>query len=414
MAPTLLIDLDDTLLQNSMDKFVPAYLLALSQHLATVIAPDQLIQHLMRATQIMMSNDRPDKTLKETFDQAFYPAIGVAEQQIHVQIEQFYRDIFPQLQYLTQPMPGVAEFVNEAINRGYDLVIATNPLFPRQAILHRLSWAGLSNQISSFRFIPSYETLHFAKPNPAYFAELMARTGWLDQPAVMIGDDLQNDIYPAKKAGLSTYWVTKENPKELQDRGELNQILNWIDQTDQEKLQMDFSTAEAILAVIKSTPAALPYLCDQLNPTEWNTRFQEGQWSQTEILCHLRDVEIEVNLPRIKKSIEEDNPFIPGVETDQWAEQRQYSLQSGQAALTSFVQSRIALIEQLESMQPEDWLRQIRHAIFGPTTLLELVGFIAAHDRIHIHQIYQNQSIINKSTSTSHQNPAHPDLYFGV
>lgn len=391
MKLTLLLDLDDTLLQNSMDKFVPEYLMALSQHLANVVAPDQLIQHLMRATQIMLSNDRPDQTLKETFDQAFYPAIGVTEQQVHDQIVQFYRDVFPQLQHLTQPMPGVREVIQEAIKRGYDLVIATNPLFPRQAVLHRLSWAGLSDQIAAFQFIPSYETLHFAKPNPAYFAELLARTGWQDQPAMMVGDDLHNDIYPARKAGLHTYWITKENTESLQDWGELNQIIQWIDQTEPEKLQMDFSTPESIMAVLKATPAALPFLCNQLDPIGWNTRFQTGEWCQAEILCHLRDVEMEVNLPRIQKSILEDNPFIPGVETDLWAEQRQYCLQSGQGALTTFIQSRMSLIAQLEALHPEDWLRQIRHAIFGPTTLLELVGFIAAHDRIHIHQIYQNQ-----------------------
>jgi len=396
MKLTLLLDLDDTLLQNSMDKFVPAYLMALSQHLANVVAPDQLIQHLMRATQIMLSNDRPDQTLKETFDQAFYPAIGVTEQQVHDQIEQFYRDVFPQLQYLTQPMPGVEEFVQEAIKRGYDLLIATNPLFPRQAVLHRLGWAGLSHQIASFQFIPSYETLHFAKPNPAYFAELLARTGWQDQPAVMVGDDLHNDIYPARKAGLHTYWVTKDNTESLQDWGDLKQIMEWIDQTEAEKLQMDFSTPESILAVLKATPAALPFLCNQLDPNDWNTRFQAGEWCQTEVLCHLRDVEMEVNLPRIQKSIQEDNPFIPGIETDQWAEQRQYCLQSGQGALATFIQSRISLIDQLAALPPDAWLRQIRHAIFGPTTLLELVGFIAAHDRIHIHQIYQNQLFAKK------------------
>jgi HAD superfamily hydrolase (TIGR01549 family) len=396
MKLTLLLDLDDTLLQNSMDKFVPAYLMALSQHLANVVAPDQLIQHLMRATQIMLSNDRPDQTLKETFDQAFYPAIGVIEQQVYDQIEQFYRDVFPQLQYLTQPMPGVEEFVQEAIKRGYDLLIATNPLFPRQAVLQRLGWAGLSHQIASFQFIPSYETLHFAKPNPAYFAELLARTGWQDQPAVMVGDDLHNDIYPARKAGLHTYWVTKDNTESLQDWGDLKQIMEWIDQTEAEKLQIDFSTPESILAVLKATPAALPFLCNQLDPNDWNTRFQAGEWCQTEVLCHLRDVEMEVNLPRIQKSIQEDNPFIPGIETDQWAEQRQYCLQSGQGALATFIQSRISLIDQLAALPPDAWLRQIRHAIFGPTTLLELVGFIAAHDRIHIHQIYQNQLFAKK------------------
>ncbi|MGB9641468.1 MAG: DinB family protein, partial [Anaerolineales bacterium] len=159
------------------------------------------------------------------------------------------------------------------------------------------------------------------------------------------------------------------------------------------------STPESILAVLKATPAALPYLCNQLDPNDWNTRFQTGEWCQAEILCHLRDVEMEVNLPRIQKSLQEDNPFIPGIETDQWAEQRNYCLQSGQGALGTFIQSRLSLLAQLEALHPEDWLRQIRHAIFGPTTLLELVGFIAAHDRIHIHQIYQNQSFAKKSSA---------------
>ncbi|MGB9521484.1 MAG: HAD-IA family hydrolase, partial [Anaerolineales bacterium] len=277
-----------------------------------------------------------------------------------------------------------------------DVIIATNPLFPRQGVLHRLNWAGLESYIPSFRFVPSYETLHFAKPNPAYFAELLARVGWQEQAALMVGDDIHNDIYPAKKAGIKTYWVTKENSADLQDWGEFKDLLNWIDQSNPESLEIDFSTPQSILAVLKATPAALPYLCSQLDHDKWNTRFQTGEWCQTEILCHLRDVEMEVNLPRIKKSIQENNPFIPGIDTDQWAEERQYCLQSGENALTNFIQSRLELLNDLTTLDTEDWFRQVRHAIFGPTTILELVGFIAAHDRIHIHQIYQNQVIASQ------------------
>jgi hypothetical protein len=34
------------------------------------------------------------------------------------------------------------------------------------------------------------------------------------------------------------------------------------------------------------------------------------------------------------------------------------------------------------------WKRKARHAIFGPTNFLEVVGFIAEHDRLHIHQAW--------------------------
>ena len=38
----------------------------------------------------------------------------------------------------------------------------------------------------------------------------------------------------------------------------------------------------------------------------------------TEIICHLRDVEREVNLPRIRRVLAEQNPFLVGEVTDVW------------------------------------------------------------------------------------------------
>lgn len=390
MTLTLLLDLDDTLLINKMDTFVPAYLKALAAHLAQSVNPELLIKELLRSTQIMLENDRPDRTLRETFDSVFYPALGIPREQLQDAIDLFYQTQFPALSPLTQPMPGAKELIVTAMQRQYDLILATNPLFPLLAILHRMDWAELSPYREYFQVIPSYETFHFAKPNPAYFAELLARGGWKEQPAIMVGDDLHNDIYPSRKAGLSAYWVTSDRIDQSSDCGELSRLITWIDQSKMDTLQPDFSTPQAVLAVLKSTPAALPGICSKLQGSEWNVRPQPTEWCQTEILCHLRDVEIEVNLPRVQKALQEVNPFIPGVESDNWAEQRAYQKQSGVQALQSFIQARIELIDILQQLQPQDWTRQIRHAIFGPTTLLELIGFMATHDRIHIRQIVQN------------------------
>jgi hypothetical protein len=36
-----------------------------------------------------------------------------------------------------------------------------------------------------------------------------------------------------------------------------------------------------------------------------------------------------------------------------------------------------------------EWSRPARHAIFGPTTLQELAGFMAGHDRAHVQQVWK-------------------------
>jgi hypothetical protein len=118
-----------------------------------------------------------------------------------------------------------------------------------------------------------------------------------------------------------------------------------------------------------------------------------GEWSLTEILCHLRDVEREVYIPRVRQIAKNADPFIPGQDTDRWAEERQYANQDGAAAFDDFVQSRIELLQLLEALGQEGWKRAARHAIFGRTTQLELAGFIAAHDRAHLHQIRQTLDV---------------------
>ncbi len=109
----------------------------------------------------------------------------------------------------------------------------------------------------------------------------------------------------------------------------------------------------------------------------------------TEIICHLRDVDEGVNLPRLKKVLQEDNPFLPGEDTDPWASERGYKNQNGRQALRQFITVREQMMEMLEAMDFEDWERPARHAIFGPTRLRELVNFIAGHDRLHVQQAFE-------------------------
>lgn len=392
MSLTLLVDLDDTLLVNSMRTFMPAYRQSLSRQLAPFVDPEPMLAALNRGTMKMILNTRPDCTLQEVFNASFFPDLKISPDVVRPAIQQFYNEVFPSLQPVTHPLPGAVAFIEEAFARGYRVAIATNPLFPRQAILHRLAWAGLPVDKYPFDLIPSYETFHFAKPSPAYYTELLARMGWQDGPVVMVGNDPTNDIAGSRQAGLAAFWVTQPGSRPPGDaapnaQGTLVDVFPWIDSQAPESLEPIISTPSAMLAVLRSTPAALEILIRDLPHEKWGVRPEPGEWALNEVLCHLRDVEGEVNLPRVKKVLQETNPFLPGMDTDPWAEERAYIAQSCPQALFRFLSARMELLDLLESASPQDWQRTARHAIFGPTSLMEIISIIAGHDRIHIHQV---------------------------
>lgn len=123
---------------------------------------------------------------------------------------------------------------------------------------------------------------------------------------------------------------------------------------------------------------------------DWRKRPTADAWSIVEIICHLRDVEREVHQPRFRALAETDNPFISGVDPDQWAEPRNYFCQDGRTALANFSDARRETLALLQSLPEDAWLREARHAFFGQTTLHELLYLAVQHDRVHWQQVQQN------------------------
>jgi|GEM_PF-51805 len=404
---TLLLDLDDTLLSNEMGTFMPAYLHALGKHLAPYVPPERLIPVLLATTQLMIQNDQPDCSLKDVFDASFFPAIGIQPEHLQEIINTFYEEVFPSLRPLTQFRAEAVKLVEEAFARGYKIAIATNPLFPKTAVNQRLEWAGLPPSVFPFRLIASYETFHFAKPNPAFYMETLARLGWPEGPVIMVGDDLQNDIEPARRVGLAAFWISRNGnspttvPYGPSVAGDLADFFPWVDTTTLAELSPDFSQPVSMAKTLRSTPAALASLTADLSPSQWTHQPDEGEWSLTEIICHLRDVDHEVNLPRLKKVLRETNPFLAGMDTDPWAAERQYKHQDGKAALHDFTQYRLEILSILDHLSPGDWDRPARHAIFGPTQIRELISILAGHDRLHLRQISNTLDLIQKADSSN-------------
>jgi len=405
MTPILLLDLDDTLLEIGADRFVQAYLGKLGGYLNNItgIPSEEILQNLLRATRTMIQNDNPDRTLEQVFNGIFYPALGFDYDDLIPSVDDFYSQVYPTLQSMTSPVPGAREVVDFAMEQGWKVVIATNPVFPATATRQRIEWAGFPAQKYPFDLVTSFENMHFAKPNPAYYAEILSQLGSEDTSVLMAGNDWSEDVFPARQAGIAGYLVTPSNNPVLPPdddtlpHGSMKEFSTWLQKNRYESLEPDFSGVPAILSQMAATPAALATLFGHLAQKNLKVRPAADEWSLTEIFCHLRDVECDVNLPRLAMLNREPDPFLAAQDTDLWAEQRDYLHQDGKQALSEFTHARMQALDRIRLLDAPGWDRITRHAIFGQTTVQELFGFVATHDRLHIQQAHR-QIVYKRST----------------
>lgn len=210
MIKAVLFDLDDTLLGNDMDKFLPNYFALLGRHAERYLAKDRFLQELMTGTQAMIASTDTAVSNRDVFWQTFQQRTGLDPDEMEPFFEQFYREKFPQLVATTEKRPTAVSLVEACLQKGLKVVIATNPLFPAVAVEERLAWAGVPVTEYAYDLVTTYENMHTCKPHPAYYQEILAEIDCAPETAVMIGDDWKNDIIPASEIGIYTYWIAPD------------------------------------------------------------------------------------------------------------------------------------------------------------------------------------------------------------
>lgn len=386
MIRSVLIDLDDTLLENKMDRFLPAYFQRLGDYLSDLVEPSRMLAALMKGTQAMLTNQDPSITLERVFADVYYPELGLDEAALHDRLRNFYSHDFNELQSLTAQRPAAVEFIKALFEDGYEVVVATNPLFPGWAMEARLRWAGASIEEYPFTLITSYEMFHFTKANPAYYAEILGLLGLSPTDAVMIGNDISNDIEPAYSLGMPVFHL-HDQPSERFPGGDYGSARRWLASAEDSADKSAVTQPAVILARLKGHLSALLTLSRRPDSLTWRRRPAADEWAPIEIVAHLADVEKEVNLPRVMQFTGEPNPHLAAFDTDVWADERGYIEYDPARTLEGFVTSRIALIAALEDLEPDAWMHTGVHALLGPTTLNELTNIVVEHDLLHLAQM---------------------------
>jgi FMN phosphatase YigB (HAD superfamily) len=387
MPITLLLDLDDTLLDTNLEVFLPAYYSALAENLRDVVPPEAMLGALRAGVKRMMLSSDPACTLQQVFEDDFYARLSMPVGPLRERLMRFYVEVFPSLGAATRERSGARELLEWAASAGHRVALATDPVFPRLATMARIRWAGLDP--SQFELISSFEDFHFTKTHPAYFAEILGRLGWPDQPVIMAGNDADRDVASAQKLGLTTFLVGTSSNGHGERRGDLVQLRAWIQANESNLKPPVFETPEAVISLLEATAAALQGMTAGLSQEQWKHEVSAEEWALVELVCHLRDTEREVHAQQIQTLLESPLPFVARPDAAVWAKQRRYLGEDGPLALGEFARARAVAVARLRSAAIGVWSKQARHAIFGPSTFLEVVGFMAEHDRLHLRQAWR-------------------------
>ena len=256
----LLLDLDNTLLENPVDQFVPAYLKLFTSYVSSIVDPKLFSQTLLSSTDQMIANDNFQITLRTAFEKSFFKVFHDRQIELSRAMDDFYKTKYPTLKTFTHPRDEAITLVNNWISKKSKMVVATNPLFPDFVQFQRLDWANLSvSEHPQISFVTSYEKMHFAKPNPAYYMEILALLGWPDEPVCMIGDTYADDIQPSAIFGINGFFVRNVNcqtdpiPEHIPS-GTLSDANIWAEQA---KSKLSFTTKESMIFELKGSSAAL-------------------------------------------------------------------------------------------------------------------------------------------------------------
>ncbi len=406
MTISLLLDLDDTLLETNIEAFLPAYYGALAEYLKPRVPPPDLLSALRSGVQLMLDNDDPSRTLQQVFESHFYGRLSVAQDTLQAAIHEFYAVVFPTLRNYTRVREDARAFVEWALAQGHQVSIATDPVFPRAAVLERIRWAGLDP--AQFALVSSFETFHFTKSRPAFFAEFIGQLGWPDRAVLMAGNDIERDLRPAEVLGLDTFHVNgalngtaSSSAQSLpaasgREQGDLRALQAWLQSVNLKPYEPTFITREAVLAVLEATPAALQSMAKDLDPVTWTTEPSRDDWALIELVCHLRDTEREVHHVQIDALLAESDPFVPRPDAAVWAKQRKYLDEDGPGALRDLALARLETLRRLRQLPEEAWSKPARHAIFGPTNFREVISFMGDHDRMHVQQAWNTLAALDR------------------
>ncbi|KNF09331.1 haloacid dehalogenase domain protein hydrolase [Gottschalkia purinilytica] len=197
----ILFDLDGTLLPIDVQLFTDEYFRILTEKVGNEEEAKKLCKVIWDSTQYMIDTIDENKTNEDCFFEHFNTKIEKVEEATDI-LNHFYLNEYTGLKSICKPNPLARDIIKIVKDKGYELVIATNPLFPKEGINRRVEWAGLD--VEDFKLITTYENMHYCKPHLKYYEEILSIIDRKPEEVMMVGNDVQEDLV-VSELGIKTF-----------------------------------------------------------------------------------------------------------------------------------------------------------------------------------------------------------------
>ena len=208
---TLLFDLDNTLIMFDEQAFIPVYGKHIHSYFTEEIPSyEEFMKIFLQSTHKMLQKEPTGFTNLEKFAANFAPKVNLTNEEIIKRFIHFYENGYDNLKEIITAAPKAKELIHFLnTSKHFDIVAATNPLFPAVATEKRLEWGGISSTDIAWLEITSAENYSYAKPYLEYYEELLKNINKTPSECLMIGDDKVNDM-AAGQLGIKTFLIKSD------------------------------------------------------------------------------------------------------------------------------------------------------------------------------------------------------------
>lgn len=206
MKKLIMSDLDNTLLPLDQEAFVEVWYRDVSKKFFEYgLDPERGVKAVEAGCKAMIFNDGKMKN-RDAFYAMAEEESGYAKAVLEPIFDDYYGNEFSNIRSITveNPFaPAVARLMRE---KAETAVIATMPMFPLSACDMRVRWTGIN--AGMFDLVTTYDFSSYCKPNPLYYQEILDFFGVRPEDALMIGNDVREDVVPCDTLGVDTFLVT--------------------------------------------------------------------------------------------------------------------------------------------------------------------------------------------------------------
>lgn len=232
MIRNIIFDLDGTLINTRQDEFNKRFFeIVYKRFEKEGYNGNQICEVIMECISLMLKNDGRE-TNESIFINNLLNKTNINIDKLDEIFNKFYNSDYDELEDCIYKIELANTIVSILKDKGYNLILATNPLFPKIAIEKRANWGNID--CNNFSHITSYENSSYCKPNINYYKEIIYKNNLNIEETMMIGNDLIEDLI-IEELKVPCYIVTDNmvnisNINNCNRKGSYSDLLKLIDE----------------------------------------------------------------------------------------------------------------------------------------------------------------------------------------